>query len=69
MKFCFTSISRESFTSARRFMDSPASSRASPGERMGWRRKPSQEALACAAEAHPTAKDLDTRTENETRDP
>lgn len=32
MKFCLTSMSRESFTSARHFMDSPASSKASPAE-------------------------------------
>lgn len=35
MKFCLTSMSRESFTSARRFMDSPASSRASPAAGRG----------------------------------
>lgn len=35
MKFCLTSMSRESLTSARHFIDSPASSRASPVEEEG----------------------------------
>lgn len=46
MKFCLTSMSRESFTSARRFMDSPASSRASPAPEEGVGRRPSHEAGA-----------------------
>ena len=46
MKFCLTSMSRESFTSARRFMDSPASSRASPAAEPGMGKKLSQEAAA-----------------------
>lgn len=45
MKFCLTSISSESFTSAKRFMDSPASSSASPAsrERKGGGREEEEE--------------------------